>query len=150
MKKSILILGSILFITITMFSACQLRSEKVENEVNESEKDLADSKTELYNIRLDTISNYERFKIEAEKSIIYQEKNITEFKAILANEKNEKNADYERKMVELDNKNNELRKKLADYNDDGQDKWVDFKNEFNYDMNELVKALNDLTVENKK
>ncbi len=109
---------------------------------------MADSKKDLYTIRLDTISNYEQFKIEAEKIIIAQEKNITEFKARMASEKKEINADYDKKLVELENKNNDLKKKLADYKDDGQDKWISFKNEFNHDMDELGKAFKDLTVEN--
>jgi len=50
----------------------------------------------------------------------------------------------------LKNKNNKLKEKLADYKDDGQDAWIDFKNEFNHDMDELGKAFKDLTVENIK
>jgi len=124
--------------------------ENAEDKVQEAKKDLADSKRELYTIRLDTISNYEQFKIEAEKIIIAQEKNITEFKARLASENKEINADYDKKLVELENKNNELKRKLADYKDNGQDKWNGFKNEFNHDINELGKAFKDLTVENVK
>ena len=37
--------------------------------------------------------------------------------------------------------------KLANYNDGGEQNWISFKNEFNYDISELVKAL---TVNNVK
>jgi septal ring factor EnvC (AmiA/AmiB activator) len=77
-----------------------------------------------------------------------QEKNIAEFKARIAKEKKENRADYEKKLIELENKNSDLKKKLADYKDDGQDKWISFKAEFNRDIDELGKAFKDLTVEN--
>ena len=151
MKNSILFLASILLLTVTILSGCQSSAKKVENaevKVQEAKKDLADSKKDLYTIRLDTISNYEQFKIEAEKIIVAQEKNITEFKARMASEKKEINADYNKKLVELENKNSDLKKKLADYIDDGQNKWMSFKDEFNHDMDELGQAFKDLTVEN--
>ncbi|MDA3952955.1 MAG: hypothetical protein PF485_04870 [Bacteroidales bacterium] len=151
MKISILYITSILLLSLTMLLGCQSRAKKVENaedKVQDAKKDLADSKKDLYQIRLDTISNYVQFKIEAEKLIIVQEKNIADFKASLKSEKKEMNADYDKKLLALENKNNELKKKLADYKDEGQDKWNGFKNEFNHDMNELGKAFKDLTVEN--
>ena len=153
MKKSIIILTSTVLLTITIHSGCQSTAKKVENaedKVQVAEKELADSKTDLYFARLDTISNYEQFKIEAENIIIAQEKDITDFKARLASEKQEINADYDKKLVELEKKNKELKIKLADLKDDGQNKWVSFKNEFNHDMNELGNAFKDLTVENTK
>jgi hypothetical protein len=41
-----------------------------------------------------------------------------------------------------------LKKKLADYSEDGNEKWKTFKVEFNHDMSELGKAFSDLTVNN--
>jgi hypothetical protein len=152
-KKSIIILPSIVLLTIAIHSGCQSTAKKVENaedKVQVANKALADSETDLYYARLDTISNYEQYKIEAEKVIIAQEKNITDFKARLASEKQEINADLENKLVELEKKNKELKIKLADFKDDGQNKWISFKDEFNHDMNELGNAFKDLTVENTK
>jgi hypothetical protein len=153
MKKIVLIIGSVLFLTLTVFSGCQSRTTKVKNaevKVQNDKKDLADSKAELYNIRLDTISNYEQFRIESEKIIVSQEKNIAEFKAKMATEKKEINADYNKKLLAMEKKNNELKRNLNDYKEEGKDKWIGFKQEFNHDMNELGKAFKDLTVENVK
>ena len=151
MKNSIAFLASILFLTVTILSGCQSSATKVENaedKVQDAKNDLADSQRNLYAIRLDTISNYEQFKIEAEKILIAQEKNIAEFKARIAKEKKENRADYEKKLLVLEDKNSDLKKKLADLKDDGQDKWISFKSEFNRDIDELGKAFKDLTVEN--
>lgn len=151
MKNSILVIASTLFLTVTILSGCQSSGTKVENaedKVQDAKNELADSQRDLNAIRLDTISNYEQFKIEAEKILIAQEKNITEFKTRLTSEKKAINADYDKKLAELENINSELERKLADYKDDGQDKWISFKAEFNRDIDELGKAFKDLTVEN--
>ena len=153
MKKSIVLLASILLMIIIALPSCQTSETKVSNaedKVQDAKEDLADSKQDLYNVRLDTITNYEQFKIEADKIITARENNIIEFKARVASEKKEINADYNTKLDELEKKNNELKKQLEDYKDDGKDKWDSFKNEFNHDMTELGKAFNDLTVDNKK
>lgn len=144
---------SIFLISLIMFFGCNSRAKKVENSENKvqnAQKDLADSKRELYQMKLDTISNYEQFKIEAEKVIIVQEKNIANFKARLVSDKKEVNAVYDKKLLELEKKNRELKQKLAKYKDDGQNKWDEFKKEFSYDMEELGKAFKDLTIKNTK
>jgi len=153
MKKAILILTSGVLLTIAIPYGCQSTAEKVksaEDKVQDAKKDLADSKTDLYYARLDTISNYEHFKIEAEKMIIAQEKFIADYKAKLASKKQEINADKDKKLLSLEKKNKELKIKLLDFKDDGINKWVSFKNEFNHDMNELGNAFKDFTVENTK
>ena len=152
MKNSILYYAGIILLTATTIIGCQSSEEKIENaedKVQEAKVDLADSKEDLYQVKLDTISNYEQFKIEAEKIIIAQEKNMADFKAGLASTKKEIDSEYDKKLLALENKNNELKEKLAYYKDDGQDKWIEFKNEFNHDMDELGKAFKDLTVNNK-
>jgi hypothetical protein len=153
MKNSIFILGSALILAITLFSGCQTRSTKIKNaedNLQEAKMDLAEAKTDLYMIRLDTISNYNQFKTEAEKIIIAQEKSITEFKAWLVSEKKENDAEHNNRLVVMENKNRELKTKLADFKEEGQDKWIVFRDEFNRDMNELGKSLKDFTVENVK
>jgi hypothetical protein len=46
----------------------------------------------------------------------------------------------------LAQKNNNLKKELTEYNNEGSDKWTTFKIEFNRDMDELGKALKDFTI----
>lgn len=107
MKIKISYITSIFLISLTMFFGCNSRAKKVENaenKVQNAQKDLADSQREIYQTRLDTISNYEQFKIEAEKVIIVQEKNIVNFKARLASDKKEVNAVYDKKLLELEKK----------------------------------------------
>ena len=151
MKKSTLLLASILFLTLSITQACQSSAKKVENaedNVLDAKKDLNESQNDLVIARNDSINDYMLFKKEAEMKIIAQEKNIADFKARIAKEKKEVKADYQKKLTDLENKNTDLKKNLADLKDDGQNKWISFKKEFNHDMDELGQALKDLTVEN--
>lgn len=151
MKNSILIIGSILFATSTLLPSCQssaTKEKKAETNVMDARKDLAISQMDLYMVRLDTISNYEQFKIEANKVMVAQGKNISELKAKMVSEKNELNADYNEQLDVLETKNKELKTKLANYKQDGKDEWGEFKDEFNHDINEMGKAFKNLTVEN--
>jgi len=153
MKKTIFTLAIAMLVAGTIFTACQSSAEKVENaeeKVENAKEDLAQSERDLYQTKLDTITNYEQFKIEAEKIITVQAKNIAEFKSDIAIKKEEAKTDLDKKLVELENKNKELEKKLADFKDDGKYTWITFKNEFNHDMDELGRALKDLTVDNTK
>jgi uncharacterized protein YpmB len=154
MKKSIIILGSTLILTVIIITGCFSSSTKIKNaedKVQEAKMDLAEAKTDLFLIKLDTISNYDQFKMEAEKLVIAQEKSMEEFKAWFESEKKGMDAEHEKRLAIMENKNNELKTKLADFKEDGQGTWIAFRNEFNRDMNELGNSLKDLfTVENKK
>ncbi len=129
MKNSILFLASILLLTVTILSGCQTSATNVENtedKVQEVKKDLKDSKTVLYQARQDSISDYIQFKKVAEMKIIALEKNIADFEARIAKEKKEVKDDYEKKLLELENKYSDLKKELEDYKDDGQNQWISF------------------------
>ena len=54
-------------------------------------------------------------------------------------------AKNEKKLEELEKRNNLLEKLLADYKDDEKTKWSEFKIEFNNDLDELGKAFQNLT-----
>lgn len=153
MKNSIIALGSFLVLTLTVLSSCQSSDKKIKNAedaVQEAKKELADSEKDLYEVRLDTISNYEQFKIEAEKLIVAQEKIIADLKIKIAKEKIGVEQDYEKKLVALEDKINKLKKKLTDFKDDGKDNWISFKSEFNHDMYELGIAFKGLTINNNQ
>jgi len=53
-------------------------------------------------------------------------------------------------LATLENKNNDLKIKLANFKEDSQDNWESFKTEFSKDMNELGQAFKDLTTDNVK
>ena len=148
MKKSVLAITVILLFTGSMFSGCNTSNDKVENardQVKAAQGNLLEANNELYQARIDSIS---QFKKESEEKISNNEKYIAEFKAKIANEKEADKAKYEKTLAWLEQQNNNMKKKLADYNDEGQEKWTSFRNEFNHDMDEFGKSFKDLTKNN--
>ncbi|HHT02809.1 MAG TPA: hypothetical protein GX005_00630 [Bacteroidales bacterium] len=75
-------------------------------------------------------------------------KTIADFKLKIANERTEVKAKNEKKLAELEAKNNEMEKTLSDYKEEGENKWIEFKIEFNRDLDEIGKAFSNLS--NKK
>ncbi len=94
--------------------------------------------------------DYRKFKKEAEEKIADNKERIAELKTKKANESNEVKAKYDKKVVALEQKNNDLKKKIDSCNDSKDSKWTSFKREFNHDMDELGKSIKDLTVDNAK
>jgi len=133
----------LLALTLSCHSA-ETKKETTEKKTNEAKKYSADSKNDLYEFRLDTISNFEQFKAEAKKNIIAQEKNIIDYKAKHKKEKKTINTEIGRELIMMQEKIKELKSKLDSYPNTGQNEWVFFKNEFNHDMNNQGKAFRDL------
>jgi hypothetical protein len=53
-------------------------------------------------------------------------------------------AKYSKQVAVLEQKNADLKKKLADYKDEGQSKWQEFKTNFKNDMDAIGKTMTDL------
>jgi hypothetical protein len=148
MKKSIFILSSISFMTGMMFTSCLSSAEKVENaekNVLEAKQDVVLAKQELNQALVDSIQQYKK---EIDVKITSNEKKIAEFRSKIAKETKESKAKYEKLIADLEKKNQEMKYKLNNYKEEGQDNWTKFKSEFNHDMNELGLAFKDLTVKN--
>jgi hypothetical protein len=145
MKKSIVQFAvsacSVAFIAI----GCSSPSEKVEK---------AQDQVVEANNNLDTaIKNYQAdinaYRIETANRIAANELAIAKFNVKIANEKKEAKADYLKKIAALEKRNADMKIKLADYKEDGDDKWKTFKAEFNKEMDDLGKSIKDLTTKDK-
>jgi outer membrane murein-binding lipoprotein Lpp len=138
------------FLAGTIITGCQSSAEKVEDareNVQDAKDNMVIAKKELSIARIDSV---QQFKKESEEKIKIQENSIADFKIRIANEKNMDKMKFEKKLEELEQKNIDMKKKLEEYKDEGQDNWTSFKNEFNHDMTELGDAIKDLTVKNVK
>lgn len=63
-------------------------------------------------------------------------------------ESNAAKEDFEKELALLEHKNQSLKEKMSYYKDEGDNKWESFKLEFDRDMDNLGKALKDLTNNN--
>ncbi|OIP01616.1 MAG: hypothetical protein AUJ98_03750 [Bacteroidetes bacterium CG2_30_33_31] len=150
MKNPIFILAVTAIIAGTMFNSCQSSATKVENaeedlQVAKENVDEADMK--LYQERQDSIK---QFKNESKEKIDYYDARIIELKAKIANKKTNVKTLFESRLALIEEKNNELKIKLAKYSDDTSDNWKVFKSELSRDMENLEKALNDFSKDNVK
>ncbi|MCB2222151.1 MAG: hypothetical protein KQI35_17340 [Bacteroidetes bacterium] len=147
MKKTIFILAIATIVAGTLITSCELTNKKAEKAPDKMQNTLNDDELQLEEGRLtgDSISEYQKFKIESEEKILAFENTIADFKIKIENGKKETKAEYEKKLASLEQKNNELKKKLEDYKEDGKDNWAQFKSVFNQDMDELSKSFNELT-----
>jgi chromosome segregation ATPase len=141
MKKTIVFLAVAVFIASTVFSACKTKAEKLRI----AQENVKDAKQNLLNEKMDSIAEYEQFKIENEKKLAANEKSIKEFKLRIAKEKAENRASYEKKINELEQKNSDLKKNLEDYKEDSKEKWAAFKFKFSQDMDNLGVAIKNFT-----
>ncbi len=121
--------------------------------------DVIDAKAKVYEAELaveeaktkaDAEAAWNEFKTEAEAKISENEKIIEVYNAKMITAKGKYEAKYDKKIVDLEQKNKDLKSKIINYKEDGKDKWEEFKTEFNHDMGELSTALKDFVIDNKK
>lgn len=146
MKNSIFIQPAVAAIMVAIVLSCNSPADKLskaEVNVTEAQENL-DKATEAY------LTDVENYRNETAGKIAANNKSIEEFKARIENEKKEARADYKKKIVELEQKNTDIKKKMDDYKADSKEEWEKFKTEFNHDMEELGNAFKDLTVKNTK
>jgi predicted RNase H-like nuclease (RuvC/YqgF family) len=142
---------TVVFISGAVLTGCQSSAEKEKNaqdKVQEAKNDLGEAQQDLNQAQQEVLYEYQQFKRESEEKIATHNKSIAEFKARIAIKKYENKAEYEKKLVALEQKNSDLKRKLDEYKEFGKDKWETFKTEFSRDMEEIGKSLKDLMVDN--
>ncbi len=150
MYKSLFTLALALPLAGFMITGCQQSDSKVEKarkKLQDAEEQVVVANQELNQTLNDSI---QLFKMESGELIISYEKSIAELKLKLENEKEENKIIMEKKLALLEQKSEDLKIKLQEYEEEGTDKWTSFKNEFNHDLEQLGTALKDLTVDNIK
>jgi len=150
MKKIIMMNAGTALLAGTILSGCESSTKKVENareNLKEAKENVVDSKNELNQALHDSINSY---KTDLEYRTTSYDKSIASLKSKVATQKKENKVAYEKALNKLELKNNQLKKKLQDYKEEGLDKWTSFKEEFTHDMDELGEAINDLTKNNVK
>lgn len=137
----------------TIFTGCQSSVQKQEAaraKVQDARQDLNAAQKEASAIgqELATAEEWATFKSESEVKIRENEIRITELNVKMNKPGETFDELYKKRIANLELQNKEMRSRLAEY-EKSQSNWESFKREFNHDMDELGKALKDLTVDNK-
>lgn len=128
MRKSILRLTACIFVIGATLIGCNTSSEKVDN----AEKNVL--KAQEY------LADVENYRKETADKIAANDKSIAEFKARIADEKIDAQIAYQKKIIALEQKNSDLKKRIDGYKAESKEQWELFKAEFSKDMDELGTA----------
>jgi hypothetical protein len=147
MKRSIFTLAvmacAALTISTTYGQEPDKKTEKAKENLQEERIDVVEAKQDL-NTAQD--KDYVSFMKESEMQIKKNEESITDLKIKILKIGEKYRAENQVRLSGLEQKNVNLQKEMTDYKDEGLEKWTAFKNKFNYDMADLVKALKDFTI----
>lgn len=140
----------------TINTSCQSQAERKEaahEKVQDEKKDLREAreKERVETEKAATAEEWKTFRAENEIKIRDLENRIDELKIKLKKPGKALDAHYEKRINELDVKVRDLRAKIDNYEKENtHSNWESFKREFNHDMDEIGKALKDLTVDNER
>jgi flagellar basal body-associated protein FliL len=143
-KRRIIIFSITIVITGIALYGYMSTTEEAKNyddRIQSAQYDLVLAKQSLNKTRLDAS---QRFKSVSAEQLNANEKRIVELKIIIVKEKKADKDIYLKKLVELEQKNKDLKMKLDEYAEEGQDRWLSF----NTDMDGLKKSLRDFIVNN--
>ncbi len=104
-------------------------------------KEVAEAKKDLKEAKIDSAADFQKFKKESEIKIQDNQKKIAELRAKKSNDSKEVREKYDKKVVALEVKNNDLKKKIKNADDTKTSMWTSFKHGFNTDMQDLEAAI---------
>jgi Flp pilus assembly protein CpaB len=150
MKKLFLSMAVIAFMAGSVSSsfgqAPDIESVTARENLTEEKQDVVVAKKDLAVAQKDSVSEYQQLTKESDAKFKANEKSITDLRSDIAKNNSANQATDQKKITLLEQKNNNLKKELADYKVEGQTKFSTFKSEFNRDLDELAKELKDFKI----
>jgi hypothetical protein len=150
MKKLILSLAVVAFMAGTLSTSFgqvpDKQSVKARENLKEEKKDVVVAKQDLKIAQKDSVSEYQKLTNESEVKFKSNEKSIADLRAAITKSNSKEQATDQKKLSLLEDKNNSLKKELAEYKVLGQTQFATFKKEFNRDLDQLAKELKDFKI----
>jgi len=147
MKTRYFILSSLVLMNCLLLTKVSFAQE---TKVGAAKEKVKDAKLELNAAQAENDKDYRQFKAEVDLKINANEKRIAEFKEKIKTSDEKVKIKYDKKVVALEERNKELKKKISDYKYEGKDQWVIFKRGFNKDLKAVGKAINNLFSKEKE
>jgi wyosine [tRNA(Phe)-imidazoG37] synthetase (radical SAM superfamily) len=123
---------------------------QTDKKVNKARKEVKEAQMDLKEAKVDSAADYEKFRKEAEMDISDNNTKIANLKSIKRSDDKSANEKYDKKLMALEQRNNDLKNKLNGSSSTKTSAWSSFKREFNHDMSEFGKAFKDIGVNNEK
>jgi hypothetical protein len=154
MKKTIYTLAAITLMTATVLVGCNTSTKKEEDakdDVADARENTEDAKEELMVAKKEAnAEEWKKIKKETNTRITENKIRIAQLKVKMIKSGNSIDTLYAKKIEELEQKNKDIKIKVDSYKNDTSDDWELFKREYNHDMDQLNRAIEDMTVNNKK
>ncbi|MFL5764097.1 MAG: hypothetical protein ACJ77K_09160 [Bacteroidia bacterium] len=142
---------SIYIITLGITAICASACNNKEQRVDQAKENVRDAQENLDQAKIDLQRAQDEYRNETSAKFTENQKDIDELQLRVNNSKEKVDQEYKEKVNRLDQQNKELQGRLRDYNDtDTRDKWDQFKQDFERDMDTLRTSLKDLVHGNKK
>lgn len=135
--------------SITLLSCNNSPKAKEEN-LNEAKEEVVDAKVDLTEARLDSISDFNKYKESIEKKLTENEAVIADLKFKNNSKDKSTQALYLQQLNKLELKNAELKSKLENYKQGPEQKWELFQVDFNNEMDDLGKSISNMAERNMK
>jgi hypothetical protein len=150
MKKLVLSLAVVAFLAGTISTSFgqvpDKQSVKARENLKEEKKDVVVAKQDLKVAQKDSVSEYQKLTKESEIKFKSNEKSISDLRAAITKNNSKEQATDQKKVSILEDKNNNLKKELAEYKVLGQTQFTAFKTEYNRDQDQLAKELKDFKI----
>src|SRR5664280_388352 len=150
MKKLVLSLAVVAFLAGTVSTSFgqvpDKQAVKARENLKEEKKDVVVAKQDLKIAQKDSVSEYQKLTKESDIKFKSNEKSIADLRAAITKNNSKEQATDQKKVSLLEDKNNSLRKELADYKVLGETQFTAFKTDFNRDLDKLAKELKDFKI----
>jgi hypothetical protein len=150
MKKLVLSLAVVAFLAGTISTSFgqvpDKQSVKARENLKEEKKDVVVAKQDLKVAQKDSVSEYQKLTKESEIKFKSNEKSIADLRAAITKNNSKEQATDQKKVSILEDKNNSLKKELAEYKVLGETQFTAFKSEYNHDQDQLAKELKDFKI----
>lgn len=134
-------------IMLGMTNCTNTPKQKAEN-VENAQENLDEAERNLQQAVIDSTNEYARYKAESQAKLEANELKIAELKATLQTDKAEMRLKYEKELIAIEKKNQDLKISIADYKENDKSKWEKFKESFNRDLDSLGKSISRISNKN--
>ena len=122
------------------------QDRKTDARVTKEKEDVREARKDRAQAQKVSKAEYRRFKKDAQAKIAANSEKIDKLKAEYPENSNSAvRADYYRRVAALEQKNNDLKRRVKEAKPDGN--WSRFKSEFNHDLDDLGKPFKGLVTE---
>ena len=151
LSKQTVVLTVVAFISVNIYSGCESTPEK---RVESAEQDLHEARKEIKEAVKDARTAYRdewhTFQFDTEAKLRDNEYRINELKRQMVKAPVKSKMKFDKEIEAVEQRNENLKQKLADYKDEGKEEWEDFKKEFAIEVEGIQKSLSNVTELKKK